>query len=109
MIAKLTAGRTKQLFRAVASPRQMASIEKTEQHLAGGLDVVTDAFAHRRAIAGDEAFQHEIMLCIGRMVIARIVQQVEIRADLQPEILDDRIERFRSGGTVDREMKLAIA
>jgi hypothetical protein len=54
----------KPLFRAVGS------IEKTEQHLAGGLDVVADALAHRGGVAGDEALQHEVMLCIGRMIIS---------------------------------------
>jgi hypothetical protein len=48
----------------------VASIEKAEQHLAGGLDVVTDALAHRDAVARDEAFQHEVVLCIRRVVIA---------------------------------------
>ena len=48
----------------------VASIEKAEQHLAGGLDVVTDALAHRSAVARDEAFQHEVVLCIRGVVIA---------------------------------------
>jgi hypothetical protein len=48
----------------------VASIEKAEQHLAGGLDVVTDALAHRNAVAGDEASQHEVVLCVGGVVIA---------------------------------------
>ena len=48
----------------------VASIEKAEQHLAGGLDVVTDALAHRNAVARDEAFQHEVVLCIRGVVIA---------------------------------------
>jgi hypothetical protein len=48
----------------------VASIEKAEQHLAGGLDVVTDALAHRNAVAGDEAFQHEVVLRIRGVVIA---------------------------------------
>jgi hypothetical protein len=48
----------------------VASIEKAEQHLADGLDVVTDALAHRNAVARDEAFQHEVVLCIRGVVIA---------------------------------------
>ena len=48
----------------------VVSIEKAEQHLAGGLDVVTDALAHRNAVAGDEAFQHEVVLRIRGVVIA---------------------------------------
>ena len=48
----------------------VASIEKAEQHLAGGLDVVTDALAHRNAVARDETLQHEVVLCIRGVVIA---------------------------------------
>ena len=59
-------------FAAITHRRRgiVVSIEKPEQHLAGGLDVVTDALAHRNAVAGDEASQHEVVLCVGGVVIA---------------------------------------
>jgi hypothetical protein len=48
------------------------------------------------------------MLTIGRDIVAGTIQQMKIRADLEPQRLDDREKRFSSGGTIDGEMKFVI-
>ena len=63
------------------------------------------AAASRRRMRRED----QLVLLVGLEIVARRPEEMKIRADLQPQSLDDRQQRFGAGGPIDGEMELAIA
>src|SRR5215475_2920378 len=71
--------------------------------------VLADRLAQRRSVAPAERVEHQLMLmpaCIGGM--AEGVEEVEERADLDPEAFQDLDQPRHVGPPVDAEMEVEI-
>ena len=53
-------------------------------------------------------FDDEAVLFVGLKVVPRCVRKLGVRADLQPQVLDDRVERVGASGAVNCEVKGSV-
>jgi hypothetical protein len=58
------------------------SIEQSDQHLARGFNVVSDALTGSDAIACPQTREHEFVQLVRRPVVAGLLQEVKIGTDL---------------------------
>src|SRR4051794_3262884 len=83
--------------------------QNLSQYAGGAIDIGDHRSAGALPVAPAQCGSERTVLAIGPRIAAYIMQQVEIGADLQPQVLNDGEQSIRARCPVDREVKIAIA